>query len=159
MEPLFIDMRGANWTDKNRYELRPDGKRFEEWEVPYALMFGAKVAVDYAVAVGLENIRERNDYLCRLARKKITDTGLVILDKGRRQSSIITVKIPGKKPDATLQFLRSKNVNTSISSRSNAVIDFTEKGVEWALRISPHYYNTEEEIDILGQALHELTMA
>jgi selenocysteine lyase/cysteine desulfurase len=31
-----------------------------------------------------------------------------------------------------------------------------EKGVEGALRISPHYYNTEDEVDALVEALREL---
>jgi selenocysteine lyase/cysteine desulfurase len=28
-----------------------------------------------------------------------------------------------------------------------ALIDWQRKGVEWALRLSPHYYNTSTEIE------------
>jgi selenocysteine lyase/cysteine desulfurase len=157
LEPSYIDMRGANWTEKDKYSLQPDGKRFEEWEVPYALMSGARVAVDYALSVGLENIAERNKLLCDYVRKKITDIGLKILDKGKNQGSIITVQIPDKKPNDVLQYLRGKNINTSTSVREFAVIDFGEKGVDWALRVSPHYYNTEQEVDMLTEALSVLT--
>jgi selenocysteine lyase/cysteine desulfurase len=156
LEPLYIDMRGANWTDKDKYAIQSDGKRFEEWEVPYALMSGARVAVDYALAVGLDNVAERNKVLCDYVRKKITDIGLKILDKGKNQGSIITVHIPGKKANDVLQYLRAKNINTSTSVREFAVIDFTEKRVDWALRISPHYYNTEQEVDALADALAAL---
>ena len=32
-------------------------------------------------------------------------------------------------------------------SQTNAQIDFSDKDVNWALRLSPHYYNTKSEID------------
>jgi selenocysteine lyase/cysteine desulfurase len=157
LEPLFIDMRGAEWREKDSYSLCSDARRFEEWELPYALMVGSKAAIDYSLSVGLEEIEKRNTHLCQIVRKLITDIGFSLLDKGKHLSSIITVKIPGKEGQKVLQFLRNKNINTSISNRSAAVIDFDAKGVIWALRISPHYYNTEEEIGLLVQALKELT--
>jgi selenocysteine lyase/cysteine desulfurase len=36
------------------------------------------------------------------------------------------------------------------------VIDYDAKGVEGALRISPHYYNLEAEVDALLGALAEV---
>jgi selenocysteine lyase/cysteine desulfurase len=45
-----------------------------------------------------------------------------------------------------MQHLGAANINGRISSLMVAQIDFPRKGVEWALRLSPHYYNTEEEI-------------
>jgi len=38
-------------------------------------------------------------------------------------------------------------INTSISYKNYALLDFTEKNVPWVLRVSPHYYNTTDEID------------
>lgn len=153
LEPLFIDMRGAEWTEENSYTLRQDAKRFEDWELPYALVTGSQVAAGYALNVGMDEIRNRNQQLCQILRKQLGNLSLEILDKGKELSSIITVRIPGKEPDAVLQGLRSKNINTSITTRGSAVIDFDAKGVSWALRISPHYYNTEQEINFLVEAL------
>jgi selenocysteine lyase/cysteine desulfurase len=36
------------------------------------------------------------------------------------------------------------------------VIDMDEKGAASALRVSPHYYNTREEIDTLISALEQI---
>jgi len=36
------------------------------------------------------------------------------------------------------------------------VIDFAQKGIEWALRLSPHYYNTEDEVHQAVLAVREL---
>lgn len=154
--PLFIDMCGANWTAADEFNLREDARRFEEWELPYSLVMGSRAAVEYALRVGLEEIQERNAILCGQIRTQLNELGLNLLDRGKRLSSIITVEIPGKDPADVLLNLRKKNINTSISSRSSALIDFDVKRVSWALRISPHYYNTEEEIALLLKGIKEI---
>ena len=157
-EPLFIDMRGADWTADNEYKIRADARRFEDWEVAHALLLGSKAALDYAYSVGLENIQAKNKILCERLRQGIGSIhGMALLDLGKELSSIITVRIPRSQPKTLLETLRKKNINTSISYRDIALIDFEKKGVDWALRVSPHYFNTEEEIDILLNALNDLT--
>lgn len=153
MSPLFLDMRGADWQEKDEFVLRPDARRFEDWEIPYDILLGSSAAVKYATTIGLEEIEKRNEGLCKLVRQKLQENGFKTLDKGKHLSSIITVNLPGKDATTVLQTLRSKNINTSIASRGNAVIDFDAKGVKWALRVSPHYYNTEEEVEVLIKAL------
>ncbi len=156
LEPLFIDMRGAHWTAPDQYLPQPDAKRFEDWEFPYALLVGAKVAVEYALSIGIRNIEERNAVLCSTLRNAISALPEIkILDTGTRLSSIITLKIPGWQPNEFMEALRKKNINTSISYREYGLIDFINKGVDWALRVSPHYFNTEEEVGIFMQALKE----
>jgi selenocysteine lyase/cysteine desulfurase len=150
-------MRGAHWTAPDQYVPQHDAKRFEDWEFPYALLVGAKASVEYALSIGIKNIEERNAVLCSKIRNTISALPEIkILDTGTRLSSIITLKIPGWKPNEFMEALRKKNINTSISYREYGLIDFTNKGVDWALRISPHYFNTEEEIDILIQTLTKL---
>ena len=38
LEPLYIDMRGADWIAADRYRARPDARRFENWEFAWALV-------------------------------------------------------------------------------------------------------------------------
>jgi len=156
LAPLFIDMRGADWITADTYAPRMDARRFEDWEFPYALVLGSKAAIDYANIIGLENIKERNAFLCKQIRKGILEiSGLRLLDTGLEQSSIITVEIPGQRAQDVLHNLRKKNINTSVGHKHFALIDFEAKHVDWALRISPHYYNTEEEVGILIQSLRK----
>lgn len=156
LTPLFVDMRGAEWTGPDTYEVRMTAKRFEEWELPYALVVGSKEAINYALNIGIENIQNRNKVLCDMLKSKLNSIELKILDIGENQSSIITIEMPGKQPQGVLEYLRAVNINTSTAHRSSAQIDFKSKKVDWALRISPHYFNTEDEIDILIQTLEDL---
>ena len=156
LTPLFVDMRGAEWTGADTYEVCMNAKRFEEWELPYALVVGSKEAINYALNLGIENIAERNKTLCGILRAKLNSIELKVLDLGKHQSSIITIEMPGRQPNEVLEYLRAININTSTTHRSNAQIDFASKKVDWALRISPHYFNTEDEIDSLIQSLEDL---
>ena len=156
MEPLFIDMRGADWISKDSYRLRPDARRFEDWEIPYGLLLGCKASADYALSVGLEAIKKRNQQLCEQVCGELKKLNLRILDRGKNLSSIITVNIPGKEGGEVVGLLRARNINTSLAQRSSAILDFDAKGVSWALRISPHYYNSEKDIELLSEALKEV---
>jgi selenocysteine lyase/cysteine desulfurase len=155
--PLFIDMYAATWTDDDTFVTAPDAKRFQDWEQNYALLSGSYAAIHYANELGVQHIADRNQYLCNLLRPRLQALpGVTLLDKGTQQASIITFSAPVSDPQWLLTALRERNINTSVSVIEGAVIDFRSKGVNWALRISPHYYNTEDEIDILIDALASL---
>ncbi|MBN8578647.1 MAG: aminotransferase class V-fold PLP-dependent enzyme [Cytophagales bacterium] len=157
LEPLFIDLRGAEWTKPDEYSPRMDARRFEDWELPYPLVLGSKAAIELAVSLGLAEIQKRNLYLCNLVRTGLAALpNTILLDKGPNQSSIITVKISRLKGADVLNTLRNQHINTSIGYRNFALIDFDSKQVDWALRISPHYYNTETEVELLIAALQKL---
>src|SRR5207253_5920846 len=50
--PLFVDMRGADWTDPDAFRLADGARRFENWEFAYALVLALGEAARYALAVG-----------------------------------------------------------------------------------------------------------
>ncbi|MBC8046500.1 MAG: aminotransferase class V-fold PLP-dependent enzyme [Fimbriimonadaceae bacterium] len=157
LEPMFIDMRGADWTEENNYQPLPDAKRFEYVELSYALLMGATIAITYALNVGLKNIAERNLQLCDHARNQLlTIPGLKLLDKGSVKSSIITIHVENINSISLRDELIKRKINTGAAGKKFAFIDFTQKGVDHALRISPHYYNTFEEIDVVVEAIKEI---
>jgi selenocysteine lyase/cysteine desulfurase len=157
--PLFIDMKGAEWTEENEFKMQPDASRFEDWELPYALQMGSAAALDYALQTGIKTIQDRNKILMDYLKKKITGKGWIPLDRGNETCSILTVHFNGIDPSVLHNKLKSLHINTSVSRNMYARIDFKSKNVDWALRISPHYYNTEQEIDQLTEALENLTSA
>ena len=52
--------------------------------------------------------------------------------------------------------LRTRGINTSSQTRIDAVIDYDRKGVDGALRMSPHYFNDASDLDALIEALGEI---
>lgn len=147
MYPLFIDMRGATWTSTDTFNPLPDARRFEEWEVPYALLLGSAAASAYAVETGIHEIAERNTLLTEYLQAALDRNGLRTFDPPGRRCAIVTTHLPGADPKQLLNYLRERNVNASISYRHFALPDMIRKNLDWVLRLSPHYYNTEEEID------------
>lgn len=156
MEPLYIDLRGADWISENEYEPQPDAKRFEDWESSYALMMGSKEALKYLLSIGIENIEARNNDLVLKLRKGLEELGIKLLDRGKNQSSIITFSIKDKSEEASKKYFSDRGINIYTISKNDAIIDFDEKGIEWVVRVSPHYYNTETEIDEFVEAVRKL---
>ena len=159
LEPLFIDLRGAEWIADDLYRAAPDAKRFENWEFAWALVLGTGEAARYAMAVGLEKIQDRVRVLAGRLRESLGAIDDVrVLDRGTELCGIVSVSIDGWDPSAVMAALRERRINTSAQIRAYAVIDYDNKGVTASLRLSPHYYNTEEEIDHAVSAIRELLM-
>jgi selenocysteine lyase/cysteine desulfurase len=159
LEPLFIDMRGADWVAEDRYRAARDAKRFENWEFAWALVLATGEAARYATALGLEKIRDRVRSLAgRLREALSTNDRVRVLDRGGELCGIVSISVDRWNPVELVAALRARRINTSAQIRIYAVIDYDDKGVAASLRMSPHYYNTEEEIDQAVSALEELLM-
>jgi len=156
LEPLFPDMRGADWIEADLYQPAPGAQRFENWEFPYALVLGMGKAAEYALDVGLEPARDRARSLSAMARELLGKIDSVrLLDRGEEKGAIVTVtaeRAAGK----LVTELSAAGINTNVTARAYAILDFDDKGVEFGIRISPHYYNTEDEIILLADTLKGL---
>ncbi|MDE3135129.1 MAG: aminotransferase class V-fold PLP-dependent enzyme [Acidobacteriota bacterium] len=155
--PLLVDMRGARWVSADRFELVEDARRFENWEFAYALVHGLGAAARYALEAGVEECGRRARRLAGLCREKLAGAGegLRVLDRGPELCAIVTVEVRGRDARDVVLSLRRRGINTSASLRAYAVIDMAQKHAASAVRISPHYYNTENEIDAVVEALVE----
>lgn len=159
LEPLFIDMKGADWIAEDQYRVVRDAKRFENWEFAWALVLGTGEAARYATAVGVAKIRDRVRALAGRLREALAAIDRVrVLDRGSELCGIVSVSIDGWDPGELKAALRDRRINTSAQIRVYAVIDYDEKGVTASVRMSPHYYNTEEEIDLAVSAIRELLL-
>jgi selenocysteine lyase/cysteine desulfurase len=155
--PLLVDMHGATWTDADTFVLTPDARRFETWEFAHALVLGLGAAARYALEVGLDTARDRSRDLAAYTRDRLGAVpGVRVLDRGPELCAIVTAALPKQDAQDVKLALRARGINTSSPQREDAVIDMDEKQASSALRISPHYYNTREEIDTAVDALNEL---
>jgi selenocysteine lyase/cysteine desulfurase len=155
--PLLVDMHGATWVEADAFDLTPDARRFESWEFAPALVLGLGAAAAYALDVGLATARDRARQLAAYARTRLAMVpGVRVLDRGPELCAIVTAALAGRDAKEIKLALRARGINTSSPEREDAVIDMDEKQASSALRISPHYYNTKEEIDVGIEALSDL---
>ena len=154
LEPPFLDLHAAEWTARDRYDVRSDARRFESWERSYACLLGLGVAVEYALALGLDEIRERARGLAvRLRCGLAADPRVIVLDRGAELSAIVTFALSGEAPAETAARLRALGINVSVSQVASARFDLEGRGIGALVRASPHAYNTEDEIDRLLELL------
>jgi selenocysteine lyase/cysteine desulfurase len=155
---MLPDMRSATWTAPDTYTPAADARRFEYWEMPVALQLGAGAAAEYALNLGLENIAERVMSLATLLRGLLSELpGVRVLDVGEKRSGIVTAIHESWQPESIMNLLKHHRINGRISGKTVAQLDFEEKGVAWALRLSPHYYNTEDELRQTAAVLRQAT--
>jgi selenocysteine lyase/cysteine desulfurase len=158
--PLLVDMHGATWTQPDEFALTPDARRFEYWECSHALVLGLGAAARYATAVGLQVARDRARDLAAYTRTRLAELpGVRVLDRGPELCAITTATVAGRDGSELKLALRARRINTSSPEREDAVIDMDEKAASSALRISPHYYNTREEVDTAVETLREILMS
>ena len=156
LEPLFIDMHGAEWIDEGRYRAMPSAQRFETFEFAWALVLGTAEAARYALALGLEPIRDRVRALAERLRDALRATkGVRVLDRGKEPCGIVSIALGEHDPAALMAALREQRINTNAQIRAYALLDYDDKGVRASLRLSPHYYNTDDEIDLAVAAIRE----
>lgn len=154
LEPVIIDHFAAEWTSLNEYTLRPDARRFENWENNYAARLGLGAAVDYALEIGIENIWERIQKLALRLRQRLSErSNIKLTDIGSQQCGIVTFIVDGEDPFELQKNLRAMGINVSVSIPSSTLIDATRRRLPSILRASVHYYNNENEIDRLLRAL------
>jgi cysteine desulfurase/selenocysteine lyase len=160
VEPHFLDLHAATWTAPDRYEMRPDARRFENWETNFAGKIGLGVAVDYALAQGLPAIEARVKALAADLRERLAAlAGVAVRDKGRERCGIVTFTAEAMPAAELKSALARRGINVSLSETSGTLLDMHERGLTAMIRASVHYYNSEEELERFVAALAELIRA
>jgi cysteine desulfurase / selenocysteine lyase len=148
LNPPFLDLHAADWTGPSSYEIRPDARRFENWESFVAGRVGLGVAIDYALGWGLDEIEARVSRLASGLRARLAELpGVVVRDKGRRRCGIVTLTKEGRDPEEMARKLRSQGINSSASVAASTLFDMEARRISAVLRASVHYYNTDEEVE------------
>jgi selenocysteine lyase/cysteine desulfurase len=157
LEPPFLDLQAAEWTSPASYKIRQDARRFENWESYVAGRLGLGVAVDYAMGLGLEAIRDRVFGLAARLRRALRDIpGVAVHDIGKVQCGIVSFTKEGVAPSGVRTRLAGKRINVSVTGASSTLLDMQARGLSEAVRASVHYYNTEDEIDRFCAAVADI---
>ena len=159
MQPAIVDVHSATWTGPDSYEIAPTARRFEIWEQYFAGNLGLGAAIDYALAIGIDQIWQRVQPMAASLRERLSAVpGLSVRDRGAEQCAIVSFTLDGHDPQEIRDRLAAHNprINVSTSSINSARLDFPQRGLTQTVRASVHYYNTEAELDTLVDAIARL---
>jgi selenocysteine lyase/cysteine desulfurase len=158
LEPPMIDHFAAPWVSRDEYRLRDDARRFETWENNYAARLGLGAAIDYAIDIGMGAIEQRCRTLAdRLRGGLASIRGIRIRDLGRAPGAIVSFTMEGHEAEAIVGSAAAAGITIGASYPSSTRIDAEVRALPPVVRASPHYYNTEAEIDRLIGHLAGLT--
>ena len=157
LTPATLDMVTAQWKDADNYELDCNIKIFEQWEKSYALVLGFSKALSYLNNLGVENTWKRIQHLSTYLRSELEKIGgIEVTDIGRNKCGIVTFSVAGVDPESLVNALLQQGINLSPSLRFSSVLDMDKRGLTGVCRASVHYYNTEDEIDILVEKVEQI---
>jgi cysteine desulfurase / selenocysteine lyase len=156
-EPAFLDLLGADWVAPADYVVRPDARRFENWESNLAAVAGLRAAVAYARSWGLDAIADRVGSMAEAMRGRLAEVpGVRVHDLGRHRSGIVTFTVDGVAADEVQARLRSQGINVSVSGPSSTRLDAVRRRLPPLVRASVHYITTDAELDRLAAAVGDM---
>jgi len=154
--PLYIDMRGAVWSAADQFTVADTARRFEDWEFPYSLVLGLGAAARYATEVGTEGGQRAFSLAARLRSALSLIKGVRVLDRDRNPCAIVTAEVAGHDGAEVKRWMLEHKVNIVSTLRWFGQYDFAEKKVASGVRLSPHYFNTEAEVDRAVELIREI---
>lgn len=140
MHPMIVGWFGTKEPfdfDRSRLDLRDDARRFETGTSTLPQAWTAAEGMGILLEVGVENVRARNQVLTHRIVERANERGMELLspEDDSQRGGLVRVRVPGgrAKAEAALHALLARDI----------VLDQRHD----ALRISPHFFNTEDEID------------
>lgn len=156
IEPGIIDDIGAAWVEPDRYVLRADARRFETHEHAPALRLGLGAAAEYALSIGIENIRDHVRDMADDIRKELASMpGVSVQDLGSERGALVTFSHDTLAAKDIVGQALEDGVWLKTIPRAGALMDTTARGIDELVRISAHYYNNADDIEACLRSLRK----
>lgn len=148
LEPFVAEIRSADWDGARGFTWVDGAQRFETWENSYLNVLGLGAAVRQALDLGVEAIGERTSALGARLRSQLDDLpGVSTHDLGAVRCAIVTARVDGVATADVVAALGRAGVNATRTVPEHTQFDTEDRGVHPLVRLSPHYYITEDELD------------
>jgi cysteine desulfurase/selenocysteine lyase len=157
---ILMDGFSAPWMSLDDFKTRNDCRRFELYEKNRALTLGLGKAIDYALNIGVDRIWQRVQHLASLMRQQLESIdGITVHDIGDQKCGIVSFLVNGIDSASVKSKLAEKQINISVGKAISTLIYMDKHHLNTIARASVHYYNTEEEIKTMCDALAAMTMS
>ncbi|MDQ3985045.1 MAG: aminotransferase class V-fold PLP-dependent enzyme [Actinomycetota bacterium] len=149
LEPLVVGWFGTKDPfdfDRSRLRRRDDARRFETGTYALPQAWTAAGGMEIILEVGVENIRRRSIELTSGLIEKLDDLSLEILTPrdATRRGGLVRVRVPGGRAGAERVLHQLFEKDIVLDSRADA------------LRISPHFFNNEDDLDRCADELRNI---
>jgi selenocysteine lyase/cysteine desulfurase len=148
-KPAFFGQSGQKekevYSNNMKINMSKDASKFELGTPNFQNIFSLNAAIKYLSRIGIHQIERRLLYLADYLIDKIQNIGLEILspiEEKKYRSQIIVFKPKGD----------PINLVTELEKKHKIVVSARGKGI----RVSPHFYNNEDDIDKLISILSKL---
>jgi cysteine desulfurase/selenocysteine lyase len=119
-----------------RPEFKDSAEKYEGGMIPFALLYAMQASVDLMLELGPENIERRVLGLADTLRLRLRQMGAEVADGA---TPIVSARLTGRDVSAVARRLKERKIE--VSARHGF------------LRVSPHFYNDESDIDRFMDAL------
>ena len=139
LEPTSIGGESAMVYDKTKLAYKDIPDKFQTGYRNYVGFVGLESSIDYLLKFGLDNIRKKIVKLSSLLRSELAKISGVTLygpDDESMRTSIVSFTIQGKEPQQVVEKLEKEKIVL-------AVREIVDKKI---IRASPHFFNSENEI-------------
>jgi cysteine desulfurase/selenocysteine lyase len=133
------DWRNVDRLHSGTPEFQDAAEKYEGGGLPFHLLYAMEASVDWMLDIGPEAIEKRVLELASSARSILRGLGAHVEDTG---SQIVIAGFPGKDASAMARTLREQKV--VVAARHGR------------LRVSPHFYNDDEDLKRMERALKSL---
>jgi selenocysteine lyase/cysteine desulfurase len=146
LSPFVAEIDAAIWDGAQGFSWAAGARRFGSWENSYVNILGLGAAVRQALHLGTGAIGQRTAMLGARLRGQLDGLpGVSTHDLGQVRCAIVTARVEGVPAADVAAALGRAAVNVSTTVAEDNQLD--ERAVHPLVRLSPHYYNTEEELD------------
>ncbi|MCK3839576.1 MULTISPECIES: aminotransferase class V-fold PLP-dependent enzyme [Pseudomonas] len=157
LNPAQRDVFSAPWT-ADGFDLRNDARRFETSEVSVALLAGLGNALQEINRLGIERVWERISQTSARIREALHQIpGISLHDLGSKHSGLIAFNLAGWDSFELKRRLGLKRINIGANGVAYTPLDMQARGLRSIARLSVSPLNTDDDIELLIKALHELS--
>jgi selenocysteine lyase/cysteine desulfurase len=148
LDPAVVEIGSATWDGGRGFSWAEGAQRFETWERSGVNLIGFGAAIDQALELGLDAVGERAVALGSRLRGELAALPRVSThDQGATRCAIVTITVDGVPAEDVKAALAAAGINVTTTVPDDDPLDTEERRLPALVRLSPHYYNTEAELD------------
>jgi len=139
LEPMQITGESAMLYDNDKLAYKDIPDRFQASYRNYAAIVGLESSISFLLRVGLQNIRDKISKMSTQLRDELSKVPGITLfgpDDPKMRTSIVSFSVEGKSPDEIVRSLEKQKIVVALREISDLKV----------IRVSPHLFNTEDEI-------------